>query len=52
MVGSTGDITERYSMEQALARERERLALLVRATKAGFMDWDALADTCVYSERF
>ncbi|MBI3374717.1 MAG: PAS domain-containing protein [Betaproteobacteria bacterium] len=52
MIGSTGDITELKATEHALARERERLALLVRATKAGFMDWDAVADTCVYSERF
>lgn len=52
MVGSTGDITERYAMQEALARERERLALLVRATKAGFVDWDAATDTYAYSERF
>ena len=46
------DTTERYSMERALAHERERLALLVRATKAGFMDWDAVAGTQAFSERF
>ncbi len=52
MVGSTGDITERYAIEEALARERERLALLVRATKAGFMDWDAATGERIYSDRF
>ncbi len=46
------DTTERNAMEQALARGRERLELLVRATKAGFMDWDAATDTRSYSERF
>jgi PAS domain S-box-containing protein len=46
------DTTERYAMEQALARERERLALLVRATKAGFTDWDLATGQTVYSDRF
>jgi PAS domain S-box-containing protein len=46
------DTTTRYEMELALEHERERLQLLVRATKAGFMDWDARTDTAVYSERF
>jgi PAS domain S-box-containing protein len=44
------DTTARYEMELAL--EHERLQLLVRATKAGFMDWDARADKQVFSERF
>ena len=46
------DTTARYEMELALEHERERLQLLVRATKAGFMDWDARADKQVFSERF
>jgi PAS domain S-box-containing protein len=46
------DTTERYAMQQALARERERLQLLVRATKSGFMDWDAQTDERAFSERF
>src|SRR5688572_15125265 len=46
------DMTERRAMELALERERERLELLVRATKAGFMDWDARAAQQTFSERF
>jgi PAS domain S-box-containing protein len=46
------DTTARYEMELALEHERERLQLLVRATKAGFMDWDARADKQIFSERF
>ena len=46
------DITEKYATEQALAVERERLRLLVRSTKAGFGDWDAVHDKVVYTDRF
>ncbi|MBI2772776.1 MAG: PAS domain-containing protein [Burkholderiales bacterium] len=46
------DITEKYATEQALDVERERLRLLVRSTKAGFGDWDAVRDTITYSGRF
>jgi PAS domain-containing protein len=38
--------------EKLLALERDRLALLVHATRAGFTDWDAATDTVAYSERF
>jgi PAS domain S-box-containing protein len=46
------DVTERRAMEQALALERERLAMLVRSTKAGFSDWDAVRDVVTYSDRY
>lgn len=46
------DITHLKTTEQALATERERLRLLVRATKAGFGDWDARRDVVTYSDRF
>ena len=46
------DITDKYATEQALAVERERLRLLVRSTKAGFGDWDAVRDTVIYTDRF
>ncbi|MBV8031882.1 MAG: PAS domain S-box protein [Betaproteobacteria bacterium] len=40
------------ALQDQLALERERLALLVRSTKAGFSDWDAKRDVVKYSERF
>jgi PAS domain S-box-containing protein len=46
------DITDKFATEQALATERERLSLLVRSTKAGFGDWDAVRDVVAYSGRF
>jgi PAS domain S-box-containing protein len=46
------DITDKYATEQALAMERERLRLLVRSTKAGFGDWDAVRDVVTYTDRF
>jgi PAS domain S-box-containing protein len=46
------DISEKHQMERALATERERLGLLVRATRAGFGDWDADRDVVTYTERF
>jgi PAS domain S-box-containing protein len=46
------DITEKHQAEQALATERERLRLLVRSTRAGFGDWDAVRDVVSYSGRF
>ncbi|MEW6688329.1 MAG: PAS domain S-box protein [Pseudomonadota bacterium] len=51
LVCSSTDISELKRMEQALARERERLALLLRASKAGFVDWDTVSDAQAYSER-
>lgn len=44
-----------YLTQRQHAREQEKerqLALLVHATKAGFSDWDAVANTIGYSERF
>ena len=38
--------------EQLLELERDRLALLVHATQAGFTDWDTRANLVIYSERF
>jgi PAS domain S-box-containing protein len=46
------DITDKFATEQALAMERERLSLLVRSTKAGFGDWDAVHNVVTYSGRF
>ena len=46
------DITHLKATEEALATERERLRLLVRSTKAGFGDWDAVRDMVTYSDRF
>ncbi|HYD57177.1 MAG TPA: hypothetical protein VEB41_09755, partial [Burkholderiales bacterium] len=40
------------AQERELSLERDRLGLLVHATKAGFTDWDAEADVIVYSDRF
>jgi PAS domain S-box-containing protein len=38
--------------EREVSLERDRLGLLVHATKAGFTDWDANTNEVVYSERF
>jgi PAS domain S-box-containing protein len=38
--------------EQLLELERDRLALLVHATQAGFTDWDTKVNVVIYSERF
>src|SRR2546423_5936471 len=46
------DITEKYATEQAFALERDRLRLLVRASRAGFTEWDAETDVWTYSGRF
>jgi PAS domain S-box-containing protein len=46
------DVTPLKASEQQLTTERERLRLLVRSTKAGFGDWDAVADTVSYTPRF
>jgi PAS domain S-box-containing protein len=45
------DISERHAVEQALADERQRLALVVRATQAGIVDWDTSSDAPWYSDR-
>lgn len=46
------DITAIKETELALASERERLRLLMRSTRAGFGDWDAVRDVVTYSDRF
>jgi PAS domain S-box-containing protein len=46
------DISHLKATQEALATERERLRLLVRSTKAGFGDWDAVNDVVTYSPRF
>jgi len=51
-IAAVTDITERRAQEETLARERERLALLVNSTKAGFSDWDAVGDVVTYSDRY
>jgi len=45
------DVTERRAMEAALATEQRRIALVVRASKAGIIDWDGLTRTVFYSPR-
>ncbi len=45
------DTTELREAEKALAAERQRLALVVRATQAGIIDWDMATETPWYSER-
>ncbi|HWA37902.1 MAG TPA: hypothetical protein VG873_08575, partial [Burkholderiales bacterium] len=40
------------AQERELEIERDRLGLLVHATKAGFTDWDAVTNEVIYSERF
>jgi PAS domain S-box-containing protein len=52
VLAASVDITDKFATEQALATERERLSLLVRSTKAGFGDWDAVNDIVTYSGRF
>jgi PAS domain S-box-containing protein len=46
------DITESKAMEEALVAERQQLALVVSATKAGIIDWDTSTETPWYSARF
>ena len=38
--------------EVRLLEQRQRTEMLVRATKAGFLDWDAVAGVTTYSDRF
>lgn len=45
------DTTERYAMQQALATEQRRLALVVRAAQAGILDWDGVSRSGYYSPR-
>jgi PAS domain S-box-containing protein len=51
LVGSL-DTTERYAMEERLAGEQRRAALIVRAANVGILDWDGVNRTVYYSPRF
>jgi len=46
------DTTERKKMEQALAMEQQRLALVVHSSKLGMLDWDGVTRSAYYSPRF
>jgi PAS domain S-box-containing protein len=46
------DTTERYAMEERLAGEQRRAALIVRAANVGILDWDGVNRTVYYSPRF
>jgi PAS domain S-box-containing protein len=51
-VGAAFNITSRKLADQALQRERERLALVVRATDTGEWEWYPDTDTLVLSSRY
>ncbi len=51
LVGSL-ETTERYAMEERLAGEQRRAALLIRAANVGILDWDGVNRTVWYSPRF
>lgn len=51
LIAST-DTTERTTLEQALDNEQIRFELLVRASKAGILDWAGVTRTVYYSPRF
>jgi PAS domain S-box-containing protein len=46
------DTTDRKAMEQALAMEQQRLALVVHSSKLGMLDWDGATRSAYYSPRF
>jgi len=46
------DTSERKAMEEALAMEQQRLALVVHSSKLGMLDWDAATRSAYYSPRF
>jgi PAS domain S-box-containing protein len=52
VVGVSLDVTNEKIMAEVLATEQRRLALVVRATKAGIVDWDGVTHTNYYSPRF
>lgn len=51
LIAST-DTTERTTLEKALDKEQVRFELLVRASKAGILDWAGVTRTVYYSPRF
>src|SRR5258706_406797 len=46
------DTSERKAIEEALAMEQQRLALVVHASKLGMLDWDGVSRSAYYSPRF
>jgi PAS domain-containing protein len=46
------DTSDRKAIEEALAMEQQRLALVVHSSKLGMLDWDAATRTAYYSPRF
>jgi PAS domain S-box-containing protein len=46
------DTTERFAIEQALATEQRRMALVVYAARVGILDWDGVSHSVYYSARF
>ncbi len=51
LIAST-DTTERTTLKQALDNEQVRFELLLRASKAGILDWAGVTRTVYYSPRF
>src|SRR5258706_2667278 len=52
IVGVSLDVTEQRKMAEVLATEQRRLALVVRASTIGIVDWDGLTHATYYSPRF
>ena len=52
LVAVSLDITDQKMLAEILATEQRRLALVVRATKAGIVDWDGATHRNYYSPRF
>jgi PAS domain S-box-containing protein len=52
VVGVSLDVTDQRIMAEILAMEQRRLALVVRATEAGIVDWDGVTHATYYSPRF
>ena len=46
------DITEEYSLQQALRESEQRLRMALQATDEGLWDWDIKTDNVYYSERW
>ena len=46
------DTSDRRTIEEALAMEQQRLALVVHSSKLGMLDWDGVTRSAYYSPRF